>query len=44
MTRRLSNVLLASLAVAAIAPATIAVAKLTNPQRGALAATVIFWL
>ena len=40
MTRRLSNVLLASLAVAAIAPATIAVAKLTNPQRGALAAAV----
>ena len=40
MTRRLSTVLLASLAVAAIAPATIAVAKLTNPQRSALAAAI----
>ena len=40
MTRRLSALLLASLAVAAIAPATVAIAKLSNPHRTALAAAV----
>ena len=40
MNRRLSALLLASLAVAAIAPATVAIAKLAGPQRSALAAAV----
>ncbi len=40
MTRRLPIFLIASLSIAAIAPATIAVAKLANPQRAALAAAV----
>ena len=40
MTRRLSAMLLASLAVAAIAPATVAIAKLSNSHRTALAAAV----
>ena len=40
MTRRLSAVLLASLAIAAIAPATVAIAKLSGPHRTALAAAV----
>ncbi|MEO8142250.1 MAG: methyltransferase [Sphingomicrobium sp.] len=40
MTRRLSVLLLASLAVAAIAPATVAIAKLAGPDRTALAAAV----
>ncbi len=40
MTRRLSALLLASLAVAAIAPATVAIAKLAGPHRAALAAAV----
>ena len=40
MTRRLSALLLTSLAVAAIAPATVAIAKLSAPHRTALAAAV----
>lgn len=40
MTRRLSALLLASLAVAAIAPATVAIAKLSGAHRTALAAAV----
>ena len=40
MTRRLSALLLASLAIAAIAPATVAIAKLAGPHRTALSAAV----
>jgi predicted methyltransferase len=40
MTRRVSALLLASFAFAAVAPATVAIAKLSGPHRAALAAAV----